>query len=70
MRPTREPLLRSFVMELRDLERSLIRRRRQCLLQLFEQALVRGVVAEPLLATADQRLVLGHARVIDVVLPT
>jgi hypothetical protein len=47
-------------------ERSLIRRRHQCLLQLLEQPLVRGIVAEPLLATADQRLVLGHARVIDV----
>ena len=29
-----------------------------------------GIVAEPFLATADQRLVLGHTRIIDVVLPT
>ena len=37
-------------------------RRRQRLLQLLEQPLVRGIVAEPLLATADQRLALGHGR--------
>jgi hypothetical protein len=49
---------------------ALVRRRRQRLLQLLEQPFVRGIVAEPLLATADQRLVLGNARVIDVVLPT
>jgi hypothetical protein len=49
---------------------TLIRRRHQCLLQPLEQLLVRGIVAEPLLATPDQGLVLGHARVIDVVLPT
>ena len=36
-------------------------------LQLFEQPLVRGVVAEPLLAT-DQRLVLGHAGAIALAL--
>jgi hypothetical protein len=30
-------------------------------LQLLEQPLVGGIEAEPLLATADQRLVLGHA---------
>jgi hypothetical protein len=38
-------------------------------LQLLEQPLVRSIEAEPLPATADQRLVLGHASVIDVVLP-
>src|SRR5262245_37518882 len=32
--------------------------------------LVRRIVAEPLLATADQRLVLSHAGVIDVTLAT
>jgi hypothetical protein len=32
---------------------ALTRRRHQCLLQLLEQPLVRGIVAEPLLATAD-----------------
>jgi hypothetical protein len=40
------------------------------LLQLLEKPLVRGVVAEPLLATADQRLVLGYTGVIDIILPT
>src|SRR5262245_29786969 len=44
--------------------------RRQRLLQLLEQPLVRGIVAEPLLATADQRLILGHAGVIHIILPT
>ena len=43
---------------------------RQCSLQLFEQSLVGRVVAKPLLASADQRLGLGHTRVIDIVLPT
>ena len=38
--------------------------------QLLEQPLIRGIVTEPLLATADQRFVLGHAGVIDIVLPT
>ena len=44
--------------------------RRQCLLQLLEQPLVRRIIAEPLLATTDQRFILGHARVIDIILAT
>jgi len=44
--------------------------RRQCLLQLLEQPLVRSIVAKPLLAFADEGLVLRHTRVIDIVLPT
>ncbi|MGA8971830.1 MAG: hypothetical protein WB496_01335, partial [Pseudolabrys sp.] len=42
--------------------------RRQRLLQLLEKSLVRSIIAEPLLATADQRLVLRHTRVIDILL--
>jgi len=38
-------------------------RGRQRLLHLLEQPLVRGVVAEPLLVTANQRLVLGYTRI-------
>ena len=41
------------------LERYLVRRRRQRLLQLLEQPLVRGIVAEPLLATGGPPYGLG-----------
>jgi hypothetical protein len=44
--------------------------KRQRFLQLLKQPPVGSIVAEPFLATADQRLVLGHTRVIDVFLPT
>jgi hypothetical protein len=44
--------------------------RRQRLLQFLEQLLVRGIIAEPLLAAADQRFVISHTSVIDTVLPT
>ena len=35
----------------------------QGFLQLLIQLLVRGIIAKPLLATADQHLVLGHTRI-------
>jgi len=37
---------------------------------LLKQPLVRGIIAEPTLATADQRLILGHKSVIDIILST
>lgn len=44
------------------------RRPHQCLLQFLEQPFVRGVVAKPFLPPADdQRLVLGHPSLIDIV---
>ena len=48
----------------------LVRRRHQCLLQPLEQLLVGGIVAKPLLATPDQRLIFSDTRVIDIILPT
>ena len=59
----------TLIQVLDEPKRTLVRRR-QGFLQLLKQPAVGGIVAEPFLATADQRLVLGHTRVIDVVLPT
>jgi hypothetical protein len=39
-------------------------------LQPLEQPLVRRIVAKPLLAAPDQRLVLRHTGIIDIILPT
>jgi hypothetical protein len=47
-----------------------IRSWRQCLLQLLEQPLIGRIVSKPLLATPNQRLILGHTSVIDIILPT